>query len=126
MPALSNARHERFAQELAKGLSQVEAYRIAGFQPHDSAAARLFGNVRVQERLAEILGKAAVRAEITAADIAKQLDEDRDFARECATPAAMVAATMGKAKVLGLIVDRSKVDLTGGISITISSDDAEL
>jgi hypothetical protein len=105
---LKNSRHERFAQELAKGKSQVEAYGLAGYEPHDSAAARLFGNVRVQARVAELKERAAERTVVTVLDIAEQLDADREFARTHKQPSAAVSATMGKAKVLGLIVDKTQ------------------
>lgn len=120
MPVLTNQRHEKFAQELAKGKSQVAAYKAAGYKPDDGAAARLSGNVRIRERLAELQGRAAEKAIVTAADIAAQLDEDRAFAREMESAAAMVSATMGKAKVLGLLKDQ--VDLTtGGKPLSISA-----
>lgn len=63
-------------------------------------------NERIRARVEEILSRAAAKTETTIADIARQLDEDRQFARSCNSASAMVAATMGKAKVLGLIVDR--------------------
>lgn len=123
MPVLSSPRHERFAQELAKGKTQTEAYAIAGYKPSEQHASRLARNGKVIERLAELQSAAAERAEITAADIAKQLDEDREFARGLSSASAAVSATMGKAKVLGLIVDKQshsgpnggpiKLDLSG-------------
>lgn len=103
---LKNARHERFAQELAKGKSQVDAYKAAGFKPHTSAAARLFANVSITERVAELSSRAAEKAVVTVADIAAQLDEDREFARGLKQASAAVSASMGKAKVLGLVVNR--------------------
>lgn len=107
MPVLDNARHERFAQELVKGASQVEAYRLAGYEPVEANASRLIRNDKVAARVAELKEAAAERAEITIYDIASQLDEDREFARGLEAPAAAISATMGKAKVLGLIVDKS-------------------
>jgi hypothetical protein len=41
VPVLKDAKHERFAQELAKGKSQAEAYVAAGYKPSRSAATRL-------------------------------------------------------------------------------------
>lgn len=108
MPVLDNPRHELFAQELAKGKSQLEAYTIAGFKPNEGHACRLASNGKVAARVEEILGKAAKRAEITIHDIAAQLDEDRQFARKLEVPGAAITATMGKAKVLGLLVDRTE------------------
>lgn len=106
MPALKNARHERFCQELAKGKSQDAAYEAAGFKPNRGNATRLKAKDSVSARLAEIQSKAEARTIVTIDDIARQLDEDREFARKCGSASASVAATMGKAKVLGLIVDR--------------------
>jgi phage terminase small subunit len=108
MAVLSNPRHERFAQELAKGETADAAYVAAGFSENRGNATRLKANESVQARVVEIQGRAAVRAEITAADIARQLDADRDFARENGAASAAVAATMGKAKVLGLIIDKAE------------------
>ena len=118
MPVLQNARHERFAQELAKGRSQADAYVEAGYRSSRSAAARLAADVNICERVSEIAERAAVRAEITVADIARQLDEDREFARKVGSAAASVAATMGKAKVLGLIVDKAETAATGALTVS--------
>jgi phage terminase small subunit len=38
MPGLKNARHERFAQEVAQGKSAGEAYRTAGYRAADKSA----------------------------------------------------------------------------------------
>jgi phage terminase small subunit len=56
--------------------------------------------------------RAAEKVIVTVADIAQQLDEDREFARKLNVPAAAVSATMGKAKVLGLLEDKTRVDIT--------------
>ena len=108
MPVLDNARHEAFAQHLAKGLSASEAYVKAGYKANDGNAATLKGNQRVKARVAELQAKAAERTVVTVEDIAKQLDEDRAFARKSGAAAAAVSATLGKAKVLGLIVDKAE------------------
>lgn len=121
---LTNEKHERFCQALVGGETLAQAYVSAGYRPNEKNAARLKKNEGVAARIAELQSLAANVAILTAADIARQLDEDRRFAREMESPAAMVAATMGKAKVLGLIVD--KTQLTGGIAITVSEEDAGL
>src|SRR4051812_21956654 len=111
MPPLPNQRHERFAQELAKGKTATEAYQVAGYSPSEQNASRLTRNDKVQGRLAELQARAAERTVATAADIARQLDEDREFARGCKQAGAAVSASLGKAKVLGLISD--KIEHTG-------------
>lgn len=125
MPVLSNARHERFAQWLAKGLSATEAYAKAGYAPDSrSSASRLLTNENVTARLAELQGRAAERTIVTVEDIARQLDEDRTFARENNSASAMVAATMGKAKVLGLIVEKAEnVNLNYDVTDQPASED---
>ena len=121
MGVLANSRHEKFAQELAKGKSQLEAYRLAGYEPHEAAASRLLTNVKVSSRVAELKERAAEKAVVTAADIAAQLDEDREFARVNMQGAAAVSATMGKAKVLGLLTD--KVETKGSVVVRLDSMD---
>ena len=115
MPPLSNQRHERFAQELAKGKSAAEAYRNAGYDGDRTAASRLSTNVNVQSRLAELQERGAERALVTIETITKELDEDRELARKLGMPAAAVTAVMGKAKLHGLLIDRSEVANTHNV-----------
>jgi phage terminase small subunit len=63
MGKLKNVKRERFAQELAKGKTQVEAYKIAGYSPNDSNAAKLANLPKVQARITEITRKAMARVE---------------------------------------------------------------
>lgn len=116
---LKNAKHEAFAQALAKGQSASDAYVTAGYNESRSAASRLSTNVNIANRIKELQSKAAERAIVTIEDIARQLDEDREFARQCGSASASVAATMGKAKVLGLVTDKteSKTELSVDNSI---------
>lgn len=73
MPILTNPRHERFAQELAKGKSATEAYEAAGFKPHRQAASRLLTNVDVLARRDEIISAAAEDAGITVSRVLSEL-----------------------------------------------------
>ena len=124
MPALTNENHERMAQELAKGAGKFEAYQSAGFKGGPPAATAMANRSDVKARVAELLERAAKRTEITIADIASQLDDDREFAQKVKQAGAAVSATMGKAKVLGLLSD--KVEHSGGVSITIAGRDTDL
>lgn len=72
MPVLSNSKHEAFAQAIAKGKTQDEAYAAAGYKPHRSSASRLRTKANIEARVAELLSKGADRAEI---DIARTLRE---------------------------------------------------
>ena len=51
MSVLRNPRHERFAQELAKGETADRAYQQAGYRPDRAHAARLAANGSIRGRL---------------------------------------------------------------------------
>lgn len=72
MSALKNARHEAFAQALAKGQPASEAYVTAGYKSSRSAASRLSTNVNVEARVRELVRVGAEKATI---DIARTLQE---------------------------------------------------
>jgi hypothetical protein len=69
MPALSNSRHERFAQTLAVGESASSAYVSAGYRQDRGNASRLTTNDNVAARVAELQGAAAARAVTTAGEV---------------------------------------------------------
>ena len=75
MPILKNARHERFAQNVAKGTSAGPGYAAAGYRATGHSAevggGRLLKNVEVQNRIADLQGSTA-----------KQITDVRDAARQ--------------------------------------------
>lgn len=71
MPVLENPKHERFAQELAKGATATDAYVIAGYKNNDGNASKLAA--KVQGRVKEITGKAAEKAGVTVQRILTEL-----------------------------------------------------
>jgi len=73
MPILENPKHERFAQELAKGKSQAEAYQTAGYKPSEPHASRLASNGKVTARVIELLQRASERAEVSVATVLAEL-----------------------------------------------------
>lgn len=118
MPVLKNPKHERFVQEIVKGKSQREAYRLAGYDAKadsvaDAAASRLLGDVKARARLEELQGRVAEKAVVTAHSILQELDEARLMAKHLEQPSAMVAAIMGRAKVAGVVIDRKEVGKPG-------------
>lgn len=58
MPILPNAKHERFAQEIAKGKSASEAYVEAGYKANRHNAATLARTKHISTRVDELLGRA--------------------------------------------------------------------
>lgn len=120
MPVLPSPRQERFAQELAKGKTQIEAYSIAGYRGDETAACRLSKNVKVSARVAELLNRGAERAECTIASILTELEEARALALKLDQPAPAVSASMGKAKVSGILVERNEHSGPNGGPIEVS------
>lgn len=117
MPALENARHERFAQELAKGSSQSEAYRTAGYSGVSSVleagASRLVRNVKVADRVADLKARAAERAEISVASVTKRLlaIATKAEAKEDAPMLQVARASlMDAANLNGLVIEKGEYD----------------
>ncbi len=61
MPVLSNPRHERFAQELAKGATNDQAYVAAGYAANRGNACSLKAKQHIQKRVAEIQSLSVAR-----------------------------------------------------------------
>lgn len=78
MPVLKNARHEAFSQALAKGMTADAAYVEAGYKPSRKNAFRLKTNEGVRARVEELGGRAAEKAEWSAADRLKSLKRIHD------------------------------------------------
>lgn len=117
MPALSNPKHERFAQALAKGETATAAYVIAGYEDNEGNAGRLNRNEQVQARVAEILERAAMRAEITVAGISERLLMIADRGEKLAEASGLSvarASLMDVAKLNGLVVDKREMFGKGG------------
>ncbi|MGX8273021.1 terminase small subunit [Brevundimonas diminuta] len=111
MPALSNPKHERFAQSLAKGMTQAEAYADAGYKPSEPNASRLTSNDKVQARLAELQERAATRTEITVASITERLLAIAAKAEKSGDAPMLQAARaslMDAAKLNGLVVEKGE------------------
>jgi phage terminase small subunit len=117
MPVLENARHERFAQALAKGETADAAYVIAGYEENRGNATRLKANESVEARVAEILERAAMRAEITVAGISERLlmiAEKGEKLAEASGLSVARASLMDVAKLNGLVVDKREMFGKGG------------
>ena len=116
------AKQEAFCLAYIETGNASEAYRRA----YDASktkpdvvhvkASQLLANGRVAVRVAELQAEAAKRNEITVDDLLAELEEARSKAFSALTPqaSAAVAATMGKAKLLGFLQD--KVEHSGSIA----------
>jgi hypothetical protein len=110
-------KQEKFAQAYIETGNASEAYRRA----YDAAkmkeetiwrnAHELLNNSKVATRVDQLKSQHQERHEITVDDLVAELESARALAERIETPAAMVAASMGKAKLLGLVIDKG--ELTG-------------
>jgi hypothetical protein len=67
MPALTNPKHERMAQELANGKSADAAYVTAGYKPNHGNAGALRQKQYISIRVAELLAeRESIQAQATA------------------------------------------------------------
>ena len=113
------AKQEKFCQGVAKGLSYSDAYREAynadkmKSDTINKRACELLKNGYVTGRIDELKKMALSRHNIEVDDIVEELEDARKIARELGQSSAMVSATMGKAKLLGLIVEKKDVALHG-------------
>lgn len=108
MPVLDNPRHERFAQEIAKGCSATEAYALAGYKPNQPNAARLISNDMVKARVAELQEAGAKRAEVTIESLIDEAADIQTKAVQAGQHSAAVAALTAKAKLAGKWIDRNQ------------------
>lgn len=81
MPALANARHERFAQGLAQGKTADQAYEDAGYNPSRSAASRLSSKVNIRARVEELTSRAAEGVVLTRQWVLEQLADNANKAK---------------------------------------------
>lgn len=122
------AKEEKFCLEVATGLDEHgrpitygEAYRRAynvvrmKQKSIDEKGSQFMAKVKIKARVAELRSTIAEKAMIGVEDLLKELEEARQAALAAESPqsSAAVAATMGKAKLLGLdkqIIDHRSTD----------------
>ena len=126
MPILKNNKHELFAQALAKGKSQIEAYGLAGYKPDKGAASRLSTNVNVQACVSELKERAAKRAEITVGSLIEELDEAKEQAIARGQVAAVVSAIREKGVLSCKRIERSENGRPGDIAGTTPANPSNL
>jgi hypothetical protein len=116
-------KQEKFAQAIAKGFNQSDAYREAYAAENMSneaigvEACRVMNNPKVSLRVKELKERALKRFDITVDDLIAELEEAREVAKLSSQSSAMVSATMGKGKLLGLVTDKQEVK--GSMNVTM-------
>src|SRR5262249_23039638 len=122
MLALPNARHERFAQGLAEGKTQAQAYIDAGFSPKNAranASALLQKNPRILERRDQLLrtraecnfavvSEIAVESHCTLEAHLAKLAQLRDEARAKGDYGSAISAEYKRGQALGFYIERKE------------------
>lgn len=111
-------KQEAFARTYVETGNASEAYRQAYNAENSSPetikveASRLLDNPNVALTIVALQAEARERTLVTVESLTRELDEDRELARSLEMPSAAVSAVMGKAKLHGLITDKTKNDTT--------------
>ena len=107
-------RQARYVDEYMIDRNQTKAAARAGYKSPPQSANVLMNNRKVRMAIAELQDEIAKRNRITVDDLVQELEEARQagLTANIAQSSAAVSATMGKAKMLGFLVD--SVDHTSG------------
>mgnify|MGYP000228684342 FL=1 len=130
-------KQEKFCMVYVETGNASEAYRQAYNAENMSneaigvEACRLLDNPSVSLKVKELKSGHIKRHELTIDDLVKQLEEARQVALTLENPqcSAAISATMGTAKLLGLVVDKNETTGANGgaiqhaVSIKIEFDD---
>ena len=110
-------KQEKFCQVYIETGNASEAYRQAynteKMKPEsvNSKGYQLLQQVQITARLDELRAEHKKRHEITVDTLVAELEEARKLAFETEKAAAAVSATMGKAKLLGLVVEKQETNI---------------
>lgn len=80
-------------------------------------AHELFSNGKVTARIKELMLEHRRRHNISVDQLTDELDQSRELARQLGLPSAMNQATMAKAKLHGLLVDKQEHTGKDGIQL---------
>jgi phage terminase small subunit len=120
-------KQERFCLKYIETGNASEAYRLAynakAMKPEtiNREAKTLIDNPKVATRIQEIRDKHQKRHDVTVDSITAELDESRNLAMKDRQHSAAITASMGKAKLHGLITEKAvinaDIEVSGGITI---------
>lgn len=112
-------RREAFAQHYASGVPVTKAMRLAGYpQANRDKAIELLANEDVAAEVDRCLALLRESRMNSKEALIAELDFNREFAIEQENPAAAVAATLGKAKLLGYLEQTKDGKVPAKIEIT--------
>lgn len=119
-------KQERFCMVYVETGNASEAYRQSYNAENMKEASinvnacKLLADAKITLRVKELKSGHTKRHELTIDDLVKQLEEARQVALALENPqcSAAISATMGTAKLLGLVVDKTDIKLTNAKELT--------
>ncbi len=123
-------KQEAFCQSYIETGNASEAYRrsynAANMKPEsiNVTACQLLSDPKISLRVEELKAAHVERHNVTVDTIREMLLADRQLARELETVGPAVTATMGLAKLYGLLTD--KVEHKGGVTVVTRDHDADI
>jgi hypothetical protein len=112
MAPLKNPKHEAFVHHYLKCGDATKAFELTGYTRDSANAHRLLNRPKVQARLRELQDEIAAAVPLTIETLIAECEEIRVAAKDKNQFAAAMKAVLGKAQLAGLLVDRSKVEVT--------------
>lgn len=126
MEAEDRVRKAHFAAHVAYGTPLVKAMRLSSFdRPSRPAAAKLMSDPFVQSEVSRHQALLQEDLRSTRVALAAQFDEAAELAHNLENPAAVVAALVAKAKVLGLLADRPDARAPSRITVEWGEESRE-
>lgn len=113
---ISDSKRECFAQGLAYGFTPQMAAEEAGLIYTPIEAAHESQHPEIVARVNELVATAQFDMGNEHIRVARQLEVDRDFAYRLGNPAAAINATVQRAKILGVYVERFATDSKVAVS----------
>lgn len=109
-PAALTPKQAQFVSEYLKDHNAKQAAIRAGYSARtaEQQGCRLLRNAQVVKAVGKSQQRVAKKAEITVGSLAAEFEEARALAKKQGQASAMVAATTGKGKLSGLLVERHK------------------
>jgi Terminase small subunit len=112
MAPLKNPKQESFVHNYLKCGDATEAFGLTGYTRDSANAHRLLKRPQVQARLRELQDEIAAKVPISIESLISELEDARTQAAGKNQFAAAIKAILGKAQLAGLLVERSKVEVT--------------
>ena len=102
--------------------TEAWAYRKAGYtgKGAEVSACKLLKIPKIMEYMDSLREKTQKKYEVTVDSIMAELNDAKQFAYDCESPAAVNQAIMGKAKVAGLLIEKKEVTGGDGEPLSIS------